>query len=80
MDARSPKRRKRAINLSIDSDLLREAKSLGINLSRFAEDKLAEEVKRRRWETWRAKNRDAIEAYNRFVERYGIFGEEYRRF
>ena len=80
MDARSPKRRKKAANLSIDAGLLREAKLLGINLSQFAEEKLAEEVQRRRWEAWRVENRAAIEAYNRHIERDGTFGEEYRRF
>jgi len=80
MDARSPRRRKKAANLSIDAELLKEAKILGINISQFAEEKLAEEVRRRRWEAWRNENRAAIEAYNRHIERDGIFGEEYRRF
>ena len=80
MDARSPRRRKKAANLSIDAELLKEAKILGINISQFAEEKLAEELRRRRWEAWRNENRAAIEAYNRHIERDGIFGEEYRRF
>jgi antitoxin CcdA len=80
MDARSPKRRKTAANLSLDAGLVAEARKFGINLSRFTEEKLAEELKRRRWDAWRAQNRAAIEAYNRHVERDGIFGEEYRRF
>ena len=80
MDARGPKRRKKAANLSIDADLLRIAKALGINLSRFAEEKLAEEVRRRRWALWRAENRGAIDSYNRHIERDGTFGDEYRRF
>ena len=80
MDARSPKRRKKATNLSIDAELLRAARVFGINLSRFAEEKLAEEVRQRRWEAWRAENRSAIDAYNRHIERDGTFGDEYRRF
>ena len=80
MDARSPRRRKKAANLSIDAELLKEAKLLGINISQFAEEKLAEELRRRRWEAWRNENRAAIEAYNQHIERDGIFGEEYRRF
>jgi len=60
--------------------LLQRAKVLQIDLSQFLEAELAKEIRRRRWEIWRAKNRDAILAYNRFVERYGIFGEEYRSF
>lgn len=80
MDARSAKRRKKAANLSIDAELLREAKDLGINLSQFTEEKPAEEIRRRRWEAWRVENRGAIDAYNRHIERDGTFGDEYRRF
>jgi len=79
MDARSP-RRKKAANLSIDAEVLEAAKALGINLSQFTEQKLVEEVRRRRWENWREENRAAIEAYNRHIERDGTFGDEYRRF
>jgi len=53
MDVRSPKRRRKAANLSIDADLLAEAKELGIGLSRFMEEKLAQEIKRRRLRAWR---------------------------
>jgi len=76
-DAKAPKK---SANLSINGDLLREAKALGINLSRFTEEKLAQEVRHRRWESWRAENRAAIEAYNRHIERDGTFGDEHRRF
>jgi antitoxin CcdA len=80
MDARTPKRRKRAANLSIDAQLLREAKVLGIGLSSFMERKLAQEVKRRRLQAWRREAREAMQAYNDFVEEHGIFGEEFRSF
>lgn len=80
MDARSPKRRKKATNLSIDADLVAEAKELGIGLSRFMEEKLALEIKRRRASAWRREAREAMRAYNEFVERHGIFGEEFRSF
>jgi len=82
MDMRSParRRRKKPTNLSLDPALLAEAKRLGISLSSFVEEKLADEVRRRRWDAWRAGNRAAIEAYNRHIERDGIFGEEYRRY
>jgi antitoxin CcdA len=80
MDARSPKRRKKAANLSIDAELLREAKLLGIGLSSFMEQKLAQEVKRRRLQAWRRDAREAMRAYNDFVEKHGIFGEEFRSF
>jgi post-segregation antitoxin (ccd killing protein) len=31
-------------------------------------------------EAWLAENEDAIHAYNRFVEKHGVFGDESRRF
>ena len=80
MAAYDVKAAKKSANLSINGDLLRQAKALGINLSRFTEERLAEEVRRRRWEAWRRENRAAIEAYNRHIERDGTFGDEYRRF
>ena len=27
---------------------------------------------------WQEENREAIEAHNRFIEKHGIFGEEFR--
>lgn len=72
--------RKKSVNLSLDAEIVRQAKAFGINLSRFAEEKLAVEVKRLREEAWRRDNKEAIEAYNRHIERDGIFGEESRRF
>lgn len=80
MDARSLKRRKQALNLSVDADLVRQAKRLEIGLSQFVEEKLAQEIKRRRLKAWRREARDAMRAYNEFVAQHGIFGEEFRTF
>ncbi len=80
MDARTPKRRKRATNLSIDAELLTAARALDIRLSSFVEQKLAQEIKRRRLQSWRREAREAMRDYNAFVERHGIFGEEFRSF
>ena len=71
---------RKAVSPGLDGDLAREAKVLGINLSRFAGEKLAVEVKRLRGDAWRAENRDAIEAYNRYVEKHEVFSNELRRF
>ena len=73
-------RRRRAVNLSLDAALIDEARAAGLNLSRTVEALLADEMKRRRWAAWQAANKDAIEAYNRLVERHGIAGEEFRPF
>jgi antitoxin CcdA len=72
------KRRKRPVNLSIDADLLAEAKAAGTNLSRLLEGALADELKERRWQKWREENRAAIEASNAELERNGLWADKYR--
>jgi antitoxin CcdA len=68
-----PSKRKKAVNLSIDADLLAEAKAAGTNLSRLLERALAAELKERRWQKWRKENRAAIEASNAELERNGMW-------
>lgn len=76
-DHRAPKK---PANLSINSDLLRQAKALGINLSAAVEQTLVELVQRHRREEWLAANQDAITAYNRQVEEQGTFSDGLRSF
>lgn len=69
---------KKATNVSIRSDLLADARELGINLSAELEQRLTETVRKRRAEQWLRDNREAIEAYNRHVEEHGLWNEEFR--
>lgn len=71
---------KKPVNLSLNSDLLRLGKSLGLNLSGLAEEALAEAVRQRLAETWLQENREAIEAFNEHVERHGAFSDGLRSF
>ena len=71
---------KKATNLSINSDLLRKARELDINLSSALEQALEQIVKRRLYETWLEENRAAIESYNEHVERRGVFSDGVRGF
>ncbi len=66
---------KRATNLSINAELLREAKQLDINLSAEFEKHLNVVVRQLRAEQWRRDNREAIDAYTKFFEKYGIWNE-----
>ena len=50
------KSRRQPTNLSLDSALLKEAKALGINVSRSAEAGIAEAVKRHKQEKWLKEN------------------------
>ena len=70
---------KKAVNLSINSDLLRQARELRINLSRSLEEKLEQLLREERARRWQEGNREAIEAHNRFVEKYGVFNDSGKR-
>ena len=71
---------KKATNLSINSDLLRQAKELNINLSQTLEQSLSEVVREAKQKRWLAENKDAIAAYNEGIERDGLPLEQYRTF
>lgn len=75
-----PKAPKRATNLSINSDLLKMARKLDINLSATLEKALAIAVKREQRDRWLAENRDGMAAYNQNVEENGVFSDGLRGF
>ena len=70
--------RKRAVNVTVDENVLAEAKQLGLNLSQVLEDELKKRVTEERTRRFQEEHRDAIEAHNRFIEKHGIFGAKYR--
>jgi antitoxin CcdA len=72
--------RRRAANLTVDAELLREAKELEIKLSQLFEAALYEAVRQRKAERWRAENRDAIDAYNDQITKHGAFSDDLRNF
>ena len=74
------RRRKRATNLSVDEQLLQQAKRLGLNLSRVLEDGLSRAIRERQADEWLRRNRGALEAYNEQVEKHGVFSEGLRSF
>jgi antitoxin CcdA len=67
-------------NVSINSDLLRQAKALNINLSQALERTLVEIVREARRAQWLEENRQAIEEYNDRIDRTGVFSDGLRRF
>ncbi len=74
------KPKKRAVNLSIDADLVVEAKEAGVNMSEMLERTLENELKERRAEKWRQENRKAIQAHNRFIKAHGLLSDDWRKF
>jgi antitoxin CcdA len=74
-----PSAPRKPVNLTINSDLLRQAKELKINLSKALEERLVEVVRKERARRWQEENREAIEAHNRFIEKYGLFNDVGKR-
>jgi antitoxin CcdA len=71
---------KKPANLSINSDLLNEAKSLKINLSATLEAALLNELKTARRDLWLAENKEAIDACNKLADTHGLFADKHRIF
>jgi antitoxin CcdA len=71
---------KKPTNLSLNSDLLNKCKALNINLSATLEQVLAEKLAISTSGKWAEENKNAIRAYNKFIEKNGCFGDEFREF
>lgn len=72
--------RKRATNVSLDRQLLEEARALKINISQAAEKGLSLQIAEERAKKWREENKAAIESSNAYVEKYGLPLARYRQF
>ena len=71
---------KQATNLSIDADVVREGRSLGINLSQACETFLRDYIKREKERRWREENAAFIAAYNETIEKEGLALAEWKAF
>jgi len=63
---------RRAANISLNADMLAEAKALGINISRACEGGLEAQIARVRRELWLAENGPALDSSNAFAEANGL--------
>lgn len=66
---------KRAVNVSVDAEILGLAKEIGVNLSQTLEDALRKLTEAERIRRWQEENRESIESHNAFIERYGTLTE-----
>ncbi|WP_394752776.1 type II toxin-antitoxin system CcdA family antitoxin [Crenothrix sp.] len=71
---------KKPTNVSVNSDLIKKAKALNINLSAAMEQKLIELIRQQQASDWLKANRTAIASYNQEVEEQGVFSDELRSF
>src|SRR5208282_4668301 len=66
---------KRAVNVSIDAEILVVAKELGLNLSQTLEEALRKLTREERIRRFQEEMKPSIESYNALVERAGFVGE-----
>lgn len=71
---------KKPTNLSINSDLLKKARELEINLSAALEQALTNQLKANQAQQWLEQNRNSITAYNKSVDENGAFSDGLRGF
>jgi antitoxin CcdA len=67
-------------DLSIDAQLMKEAKALNVNVSRAAEAGIAEAVAAEKSRLWKLENRATLDAWNDYVERNRPPAAEFRQF
>lgn len=71
---------RKATNLTLDSDLVEEARALNLNVSRAAETGIAEAIRKERRRLWQEENAEAIQDSNTWVDRNGLPLSKYRLF
>ena len=67
-------------NLTLDAALLADAKDLSVNVSRAAENGIAEAVRAEKERLWLEENREALESSNAYVTEHGLPLAKYRMF
>ena len=76
----NPAAAKRSTNVSLNVDLVADAKKLGINVSQACEAGLSEKVRKAKAEKWLRENKDALDWSNDYVEKNGIPLARHRMF
>ena len=71
---------KRPTNVSLNAELVDQARALGINVSEACQAGLAAEVKAAREAAWKEENREAIESWNAYTREHGLPLAKYRQF
>ncbi len=72
--------KKKATNISINSELLEKAKKYKINISANVEKTLEELIKQYEIQNWEKENKEAIDSYNQRISENGLFSDKLRSF
>lgn len=75
-----PAPNRRATSLTMNSQLLDDARALGVNISRAAESGLTIALKEAREAAWKRENAGAIAYWNDYVEENGLPLADFRQF
>ncbi len=67
-------------NVTLPRALVAQARELKVNISAACEAGLAAQVKAARAAQWLEENREAIQAYNKYIEENGLTLERFRTF
>jgi len=67
---------KRAVNVSVDAEILKAAKAMNVNVSQALEDVLRKITEPERIRHFREEHKESLASYDRLIERAGVFGEE----
>ena len=68
---------KRAVNVSIDAEILKVAKEMKLNLSQALEDALRRATEEERARRFYEENKASFDAYNAFIKEHGTLAEAY---
>ncbi len=71
---------KRHTNLTLSSDVLAEAKQLGINISKVCDGFLREFIRQEKERRWKSEHAEYIAAYNSKVNSEGLPLDQWRTF
>jgi antitoxin CcdA len=72
--------RRRSTNLSLEPGLVEEARRVGVNLSRAAEEGIRRAIASEETRRWILENREALLSSNDYVEKHGLPLAKYRMF
>ncbi len=67
-------------NVSIDGQLLEQARAHDISLSPLLEEALRDRLRKIEEDAWRSENREAFDSYTQFVAEHGVFSDGRRTF
>ncbi len=72
--------RKVPTNLSLRADLVERARSLELNVSEVVESALEKVIVEAEQTRWLSENEAAMDYYNSFIEKHGLFSDGFRQF